>query len=147
MKAGFNDSNGNSWIGNDQLNSLTSTGRYKLVINMWWISGVQYSVEYKTFTVGDETSGYLLHQGGYNGTVGNCLSYNEGMPFSTYDQDSTFKACPVYDKGSWWYYIADDVCTYAGSNNERYTSDGFTWSCGFMGTEAMSKTEMWLMCL
>ena len=145
MKVGFNDSE-NYWIGNDRLNTLTSTGNPKLRIDMWK-NEVHHTSEYSTFSVGNESTGYALHQGGYSGTAGDCLYYNEGMQFSTYDR-GTSMGCAQRSNGSWWY----DSCTYAGMNNKIGHSDAFTWHCsasifgtGYDNSYSLSLTQMWLL--
>ena len=135
MKVGFNDSR-NYWIGNDRLNNLTSTGYLKLRINMWQ-NWTYYTAEYSTVSVGNESTGYVLHQGGYSGTAGNSLYYNEGWKFSTYDQDSSGN-CPSSRYGSWWYAQG----TMAGMNNKIGMAEGFTWLPNNAGT--LSLTQMCL---
>ena len=145
MQQGFNDSYGNYWIGLDRLHNLTSTGNYTLLINLWGTGWELFTVQYSTFTVGNASSKYVLHQGGYNGTVGDCLAYNEGMKFCTYDDDAT-AICADYDDGSWWYSTNYYPCTTAGLNNYKSYGDGFVWSCGSLGNKELFQSEMWLLC-
>ena len=139
MKVGFNDSR-NYWIGNDRLSKLTSTGQLKLRIDMW-VNWTHYTAEYSTFSVGDESTGYVLHQGGYSGTAGDCLNYNEGLQFATYDRD-TIAGCAQRNYGSWWY----NGCSLAGVNNKIGMLEGFTWrSNSVINTYSLSITQMCLL--
>lgn len=56
--------------------------------------------------MGNEYQKYKLTVGGYSGTAGNSLSENNGMKFSTKDQDNDIwgKRCAVEFKGGWWFY-------------------------------------------
>jgi len=56
--------------GNDSIHTLTSQGRYKLRIDIEYISGDARYVVYDVFIVGDEASQYLLYIDGYSGNVG-----------------------------------------------------------------------------
>ena len=144
MKVGFNESE-NYWIGNDRLHALTSSGSRKLRIDLFK-NGSHHTAEYSKFTVGSESTGYALRQGGYDGTAGDCLIYNEALPFSTYDGGPS-RDCANKNQGSWWY----SRCTFAGMNNKINHQDGFTWHCdmsvfgdGWTDDDQLSTTQMWL---
>jgi len=76
-------------------------------------------LEYWTFTVGDEASGYVLNIGGYSGDAGDALNvtdvyYNHnGMKFTTDDRDNDLSGgnynCAPDRGGGWWY----NACFYA----------------------------------
>ena len=83
-------------------------------------NGTHYFAEYATFTVGAESTGFVLNDGGYSGTAGDCMYFNNGMQFSIYDRVDNGSA--AIDIGSWWY----NGGTYAGLNNKVLTNDGFT---------------------
>ena len=59
-KAGFGDSSGEFWFGNENLHQLTKDRNYKLKIELVDKDGTVAVVEYRTFIVGDEKSYYTL---------------------------------------------------------------------------------------
>jgi Fibrinogen beta and gamma chains, C-terminal globular domain len=85
----FGDVTGNYWIGNERLHQLTRDGHYKLRVDLEAkLNGQWYWAEYHNFRVWDESTKYRLDIGGYSGTAGDSLAYNNGMKFSTRDQDN-----------------------------------------------------------
>jgi len=60
FKAGFNDSSGNYWLGNELLSQLTLNGRYKLRFDLQGRGRGWYYAEYSTFRVMAETHNYSL---------------------------------------------------------------------------------------
>jgi len=71
-KMGFNDSNGNFWLGNELLHQLTTSRRYKLRFDLHYQTTITYWywAEYSTFEVTSEASEYLVNVGGYRGRGG-----------------------------------------------------------------------------
>lgn len=69
---GFNDSNGNFWLGNELLHQLTTSRRYKLRFDLHYQTTITYWywAEYSTFEVTSEASEYLVNVGGYRGRGG-----------------------------------------------------------------------------
>ncbi|KAL9983039.1 hypothetical protein ACROYT_G005163 [Oculina patagonica] len=69
-----------------------------------WVGDTRYA-EYASFAISDEASKYKLSLGSYSGSAGDSLSYHNGHPFSTKDQDndSWDYNCAVQYKGAWWY--------------------------------------------
>jgi len=61
-KVGFNDSRGNYWLGNELLNQLTMSRRYKLKFDLQSRSNTSnwYWAEYATFRVLTEADNYRL---------------------------------------------------------------------------------------
>jgi len=93
FKVGFGDTSGNYWLGNDELHQLTSTGRYKLRVDLQSRDNSQwYWAEYNTFTVGSESEGYRLHVDDITGNVNIAadkgILYHNGMQFTTKDRDN-----------------------------------------------------------
>ncbi|CAC5421417.1 Fibrinogen-like protein 1,Fibrinogen-like protein A,Tenascin,Ryncolin-2,Ryncolin-4,Tenascin-X,Ficolin-1-A,Angiopoietin-related protein 1,Ficolin-2,Ryncolin-1,Tenascin-R,Ficolin-3,Ryncolin-3,Ficolin-1 [Mytilus coruscus] len=112
---GFGDLQNEFWLGNKCLNLLTSSGSYKLRVELVTIYYHIYYAEYSTFSVGDVASRYTLTVNGYGGNAGNQMAYNNGFPFTTYDRDydSNSGNCAV-SYGAWWH----QSCTYSGLNND-----------------------------
>ncbi|XP_052086446.1 fibrinogen-like protein A isoform X5 [Mytilus californianus] len=110
---GFGDIHGDFWFGNKYTNTLTSSGKYELRVDMIDASNNNKYAVYKTFVVGDAASKYKLTVGDYSGNAGDALKLHNGMKFTTVDQDNdTYKHnCAVNHTGSWWYYncVAGDL--------------------------------------
>ena len=74
-------------------------------------SGLWYSAEYWSFTVGDETNTkYRVNVDDYSGDAGDMfhvvLYYHDGMSFTTYDNDNDIYYggnCAVEWSGGWWH--------------------------------------------
>jgi len=76
-------------------------------------SGLCFSAEYSSFSVGPETDKYRLSVAGYSGDAGDAIGapalpvlINNGMMFSTPDQDNDLlpaKCFPGIDVGGWWF--------------------------------------------
>jgi len=135
FKAGFGDMCGDYWIGNDQLHNLTRDGRYKLRVDLQSAYNLQlYWAEYSTFIVGNESTNYTLHVGGYRGTAGDAMTPGnidnlDGMQFTTKDQDHdmwNFANCAnqQYIVGGFWM----NACTSAAINGGPGGVNGFRWS-------------------
>jgi len=114
-KEGFS-ANGESWLGLDNLHSLTSQRDYKLKITMTDFDGKKYHAVYDRFKVG-QGDDYLLTVGGFNdalSTLGDSMIVYSGyagnlngMKFSTKDQEQG--NCAKRNTGGWWY----NSCTIA----------------------------------
>ncbi|CAC5414742.1 Fibrinogen-like protein 1,Fibrinogen-like protein A,Tenascin,Ryncolin-2,Ryncolin-4,Fibrinogen C domain-containing protein 1-A,Microfibril-associated glycoprotein 4,Tenascin-N,Fibroleukin,Angiopoietin-related protein 7,Ficolin-2,Ryncolin-1,Tenascin-R,Ryncolin-3,Ficolin-1,Fibrinogen C domain-containing protein 1-B,Fibrinogen C domain-containing protein 1 [Mytilus coruscus] len=112
---GFGDLNGEYWLGNKHIHSLTSSGKYELRIDLTDLSNTKKYAVYKTFIVGDEPSRYKLTVGDYSGNVGDQMAYHNGMKFSTKDQDNEVDSrncAKTY--GAWWH----KSCCYSGLNKD-----------------------------
>lgn len=73
-KDGFGTFTGNYWFGNEKAHQLTSSGTYKLRVEMLSATyGRWTSVEYNTFSIANESEGYAIKVSGYSGDDYNCL--------------------------------------------------------------------------
>ncbi|XP_078383313.1 microfibril-associated glycoprotein 4-like isoform X3 [Oculina patagonica] len=106
-KRGFGNLNGEFWLGLDKINRLTSSGQYKLRVDLENSTGNTGYAEYGLFKIGSEETKYQLSVEGYSGTAGDFLDYHNGRLFSTkdIDQDNDVSAvhCAVNVKGAWWF--------------------------------------------
>ncbi|XP_063405954.1 fibrinogen-like protein A [Mytilus trossulus] len=110
---GFGNVNGEYWLGNKQIHSLTSSGKYELRIDLTDQSNTKTYAVYKTFTLGDAASKYQLTIGNYSGIAGDNMAYHNEMKFSTTDQDNDQNSDKCVDKyGPWWH----KNCLYSGLN-------------------------------
>ncbi|XP_076082947.1 fibrinogen-like protein A isoform X2 [Mytilus galloprovincialis] len=112
---GFGNLNGEYWLGNEHIHSLTSSDKYELRIDLTDMSNTEKYAVYKTFVVGDAASKYQLTVGDYSGNAGDQMTYHNGMKFSTTDQDNDRNGgnCAA-SRGPWWH----NSCYYSGLNKE-----------------------------
>ncbi|XP_063405953.1 fibrinogen-like protein A [Mytilus trossulus] len=110
---GFGNVNGEYWLGNKHIHSMTSSGKYELRIDLTDLSNTKKYAVYKTFVVGDAASKYKLTIGDYSGDAGDNMAYHNGMKFSTNDQDNDQNSGKCVDsEGPWWH----KNCNYSGLN-------------------------------
>ncbi|XP_078357531.1 microfibril-associated glycoprotein 4-like isoform X1 [Oculina patagonica] len=104
-KNGFGDLNGEFWLGNENLHNLTATDDVMLRVDLEDFDGDIRYAEYTTFKVADEGDKYRLLIGGYSGTAGDSMAFQNGMQFSTKDDDNDQYSgdCAQTYKGAWWY--------------------------------------------
>ncbi|KAL9961155.1 hypothetical protein ACROYT_G030048 [Oculina patagonica] len=105
-KRGFGNLTGEFWLGLEKIHRLTSSGQYKLRVDLEDFAGNTAYAEYDLFRVASEGSRYQLNMGSYSGTAGDSLAFHNGLPFSTKDQDNDKRSgssCAVDYKGGWWY--------------------------------------------
>ena len=146
---GFNDFNGNYWLGNELLSLLTMTDRYKLKFDLQSRSSSKwYHAEYSTFRVQKESSNYKLEVSGYSGNAGyDALGYSNGRLFSTYDRDNDRWAstnCAAVTGGGFWHKRCTECDVNSVGDDSRGTHS-FGWK-GLPGGAALQTSRMWLHC-
>ena len=116
-KVGFNDIDGNLWIGNEIMHNLTKDGNYQLRVELQdTYTSTWYCYLYDQFIVDNETSGYKLHIGGYRGPPGqNLLANYNGRPFATFDSNNNQMSRVVL--GGFWYYTGGHIVVNGGNNH------------------------------
>lgn len=149
-KQGFGDIRHEFWLGNEKLHDLIYQGHIKgneLRIDLKNFDRRWAYAKYGTFRIGDESSKYQLYVSSYSGNASDNLYYNNGMKFSTYDQDNDAYSshCAQYTVGPWWHksctntYLNGYYADYKGS----YRGTGIYWSGFSSGTFSRLKwTEM-----
>lgn len=110
-KQGFGNIEREFWIGNDNLNILTSSrainpigAELRIDLSDWSDKHV-YAI-YKVFKVDQENSNYRVHVSGYIGDAGDSFSYHNGMMFSSHDKDNDkniMGGCTEDHRGPWWH--------------------------------------------
>jgi len=149
FKVGFNDSDGNYWLGNDQLSQLTATGRYKLRFDLQSrCNGSWYYAEYSTFRVLTEADNYRLQVSGYSGNAGyDSFGEHNGTMFTTYDRDNNWWSghnvhpsgnCALANHGGFWYRH----CALCVVNSAHGSS--FVWYG--VPDRYLQSSRMWLLC-
>ncbi|XP_071943605.1 fibrinogen-like protein A [Antedon mediterranea] len=114
-KEGFGNLNTEFWLGNEQINRITSHGSFELLVEMTDHLDVTKFARYSHFHVGTEDSNYVLTISGYTGTAGDSLAYHNGQQFTTYDKDNDKRMdinCATDRKSGWWY----KSCHYSNLN-------------------------------
>ena len=129
-KDGFGDMSGEFWLGLDKIHRLTQR-KQMLRIDLADFEGNTRYAKYSTFTVGSESSRYVMQCGKYDGNAGDSLSYHNNTKFSTKDKDNDkwSSNCAEEFKGAWWYKYC-----HRSNLNGRYLSgphqseaDGVNW--------------------
>ncbi|MGH0183127.1 UNVERIFIED_CONTAM: hypothetical protein FKN15_010978, partial [Acipenser sinensis] len=130
-RQGFGPLQGEHWLGNEALHSLTQAGHSLLRIELQdW---------------------YRLTAREYTGDAGNALSYSkhynhDGRPFSTADSDNDSYpsgSCGSYYGAGWWF----DSCLAANLNGRyhrgRYSglTDGIYWGTWYILTDRRSQQK------
>merc|ERR1712226_1299782 len=135
------------WLGNDNLNLLTSHGDQELRVDLEDYEGNVGYANYDSFTVGSASDGYRLHVSGYNGTAGDSLFYNDNHMFSAYDrdQDSWPHNCAIDRDSAWWYNdctFADLNSVYSDASTSNTELKGILWYYWHHDHRSMKHTEM-----
>ncbi|XP_071136633.1 ryncolin-4-like [Mytilus edulis] len=130
-KQGFGDQSREFWLGNDHLHLLTSQGHYRLRIDMEDFENNQKYALYDNFSIGSESSGYILSVSGYFGDAGDSMAFQNGQKFSTKDKenDKWDGECAVVFKGAWWYndcHFSNLNGLYLKGNHDSF-ADGVNW--------------------
>lgn len=64
--AGFGTTSGEFWLGNDNINFITTNQMFLLRIELETFDGIQRIAEYGDFSLGDSSTNYVLHIGDYH---------------------------------------------------------------------------------
>uniref|UniRef100_A0A8K9WP44 Zmp:0000000846 n=1 Tax=Oncorhynchus mykiss TaxID=8022 RepID=A0A8K9WP44_ONCMY len=114
---GFGDINAEFWFGLANLHKMTTAGQYELRVDLR-DNGESAYAQYDKFTIAEPRSRYKIHIGGYSGTAGDSMTYHQGRPFSTYDNDN--------DIGAFWYKNCHRV-NLMGRYGDDSHSKGINW--------------------
>ncbi|KAJ8301915.1 hypothetical protein KUTeg_020902 [Tegillarca granosa] len=94
-------------LGNRKIHSLTSTGKYELMVVLTDYQGGSKKAHYLSFSLGNATTFYQLHVDGYSGDAGDSLKFDhDGHAFSTADadhDDAKTVNCAQKHHGGYWY--------------------------------------------
>ncbi|XP_062873477.1 tenascin isoform X2 [Trichomycterus rosablanca] len=125
--AGFGDMNDEFWLGLTNLHKITSLGQYELRVDLKDKEESAFA-QYDKFSVSEPRSRYKVHVGGYSGTAGDSMTYHNGRPFSTYDNDNDIAVtnCALSYKGAFWYKNCHRV-NIMGRYGDNSHSKGVNW--------------------
>ncbi|XP_048051105.1 microfibril-associated glycoprotein 4-like [Megalobrama amblycephala] len=107
-KRGFGSTEGEYWLGLENMYQLTRNRKYMLRVDLEDFTGRKGFALYSSFSVGPETEGYKLDVSGFiDGGAGDSLSYHNGQKFSTFDkdQDPYDGNCAKQFLGAFWYAV------------------------------------------
>ncbi|KAL6482458.1 hypothetical protein MHYP_G00105380 [Metynnis hypsauchen] len=130
-KKGFGNTNGEHWLGLENLYQLTRRGKYELRVDLEDFEGAKVYAQYSTFSVDSEVNGYKLIVGGFlNGGAGDSLTTHNGQKFSTFDKDQDSWGggnCAKTYLGAFWY----SACHQANPNGiYLWGKDGTLYAIG-----------------
>ncbi|XP_065923917.1 microfibril-associated glycoprotein 4 [Magallana gigas] len=145
-KEGFGKADGEYWLGNEDIHLLTTRTKNELRIDLQKFSGEKAYVKYSNFSIGSESEKYKIAIAGYSGNAGDSLSDNNGLKFSTKDQDNDamVKSCAVVHQGAWWF----GACSRSNLNGlyqksaVKWTWKGIVWYHFDKGGVSMKNARM-----
>ncbi|XP_020777485.2 tenascin-like [Boleophthalmus pectinirostris] len=125
--AGFGNMNNEFWFGLSNLHKITSAGHYKLRVDLR-DKGESAYAQYDKFTIAEPRTRYKIYIGAYSGTAGDSMTYHQGRPFSTYDNDNDIAVtnCALSYKGAFWYKNCHRV-NLMGKYGDSTHSKGINW--------------------
>ena len=147
-KKGFGSISEEYWLGNDNINLLTSQKNCELKIEFtYWANKISYYAEYRRFKIEPESAKYKLHVTGYTGNSGyDGISPHNNRPFSTWDRDndSYGQNCAQIYKGAFWYNKCHNYCVPTGMYKAACGGhDCIEWGSG----KALNAVIMKIKCL
>ncbi|XP_062290380.1 tenascin-like isoform X3 [Scomber scombrus] len=125
--AGFGNMNDEFWLGLSNLHKITSSGHYEMRVDLR-DQGESVYAQYDKLTIAEPRTRYKMYIGGYSGTAGDSMTYHQGRPFSTYDNDNDIAVtnCALSYKGAFWYKNCHRV-NLMGKYGDTSHSKGINW--------------------
>ncbi|XP_049593237.1 tenascin isoform X1 [Syngnathus scovelli] len=125
--AGFGNMNDEFWLGLGNLHKITSAGQYVLRVDLRDAGDTAYA-QYDKFSIAEPRTRYKLYIGTYSGTAGDSMTYHQGRPFSTLDNDNDIAVtnCALSYKGAFWYKNCHRV-NLMGKYGDKSHSKGVNW--------------------
>ena len=160
FKAGFFDSHGNFWLGNDNIYQLTNTRSCTLKITFTTQSGTSEYANYVGFKIDTEANGYQILTASLVQSISSilydALLYRLNRKFTTKDRDNNVGGssdCATKYQAGFWYgsalSLADNLK--CGCMNLNGASNYFSWSGSstvstVCNSVSLQKSQMWLIC-
>ncbi|XP_031716022.1 tenascin-like [Anarrhichthys ocellatus] len=125
--AGFGNMNDEFWLGLSNLHKITNSGHYELRVDMR-DKGESAYAQYDKLTIAEPKTRYKVYIGAYSGTAGDSMTYHQGRPFSTFDNDNDIAVtnCALSYKGAFWYKNCHRV-NLMGKYGDSSHSKGINW--------------------
>uniref|UniRef100_A0A3Q3WFJ4 Uncharacterized protein n=1 Tax=Mola mola TaxID=94237 RepID=A0A3Q3WFJ4_MOLML len=107
--------------------SITNSGHFELRVDLR-DNGESAYARYDKFAIAEPRTRYKLFIGAYSGTAGDSMTYHQGRPFSTYDNDNDIAVtnCALSYKGAFWYKNCHRV-NLMGKYGDKSHSKGINW--------------------
>ncbi|XP_059168841.1 fibrinogen-like protein A [Physella acuta] len=127
-KQGFGSVEGDFWIGNEKISSLTMMGYNELRFDMKY-KGASYYMIYSNVKVGNEADLYRIMFTFKTGNAKDNFSRHNGIAFSTFDRDNdAFPEghCARDLKSGWWF----KMCLHVNMNGvwaSKVFGQGISW--------------------
>ena len=103
---GFGDLNKDFWAGLELMHTLTQRGQWEMRLDYQNNDKTWSYLHYNQFSIGSASEEYPLTVGGFTGVASDWFAYNNGMKFSTPDNDNDKRGggnCAAIYKSGWWY--------------------------------------------
>ncbi|XP_044030150.1 tenascin isoform X8 [Siniperca chuatsi] len=125
--AGFGNMNDEFWLGLSNLHKITNSGHYELRVDLR-DNGESAYAQYDKLTIAEPRTRYKVYIGAYSGTAGDSMTYHQGRPFSTFDNDNDIAVtnCALSYKGAFWYKNCHRV-NLMGKYGDNSHSKGINW--------------------
>ncbi|XP_077593148.1 tenascin-like [Stigmatopora nigra] len=125
--AGFGNVNDEFWLGLANLHKITTAGQYVLRVDLRDAGDSAYA-QYDKFFIAEPRTRFKIHIGAYSGTAGDSMTYHQGRPFSTFDNDNDIAVtnCALSYKGAFWYKNCHRV-NLMGKYGDKNHSKGVNW--------------------
>ncbi|XP_068609496.1 tenascin-like [Brachionichthys hirsutus] len=125
--AGFGNLNHEFWLGLTNLHKITNSSHYELRVDLRDGGESVYAL-YDKLVIAEPRTRYKLLLGKYSGTAGDSMTYHQGRPFSTYDNDNDIAVtnCALSYKGAFWYKNCHRV-NLMGKYGDTSHSKGINW--------------------
>ncbi|XP_032395488.1 tenascin isoform X2 [Etheostoma spectabile] len=125
--AGFGNLNDEFWLGLSNLHKITNSGHYELRVDLR-DNGESAYAQYDKVTIAEPKTRYKVYIGAFSGTAGDSMTYHQGRPFSTFDNDNDIAVtnCALSYKGAFWYKNCHRV-NLMGKYGDNSHSKGINW--------------------
>ncbi|XP_070780334.1 tenascin-like isoform X2 [Enoplosus armatus] len=125
--AGFGNMNDEFWLGLSNLHKITNSGHYEMRVDLR-DNGESAYAQYDKLTIAEPRTRYKVYIGAYSGTAGDSMTYHQGRPFSTFDNDNDIAVtnCALSYKGAFWYKNCHRV-NLMGKYGDNSHSKGINW--------------------
>ncbi|KAJ0058807.1 hypothetical protein NL108_000531, partial [Boleophthalmus pectinirostris] len=103
--SGFGNMTEEFWLGLEKIYDITNTPtQYEIRFDLGFGSERAYAV-YDNFKIAPVKQKFKLTIGKYRGTAGDAMTYHQGRPWTTVDNDNDIALgnCALTHRGAWWY--------------------------------------------
>lgn len=141
--AGFGNMTDEFWLGLEKIYDLTNTPtQYEIRFDLGYGSERAYAV-YDNFKIAPVKQKFKLTIGKYRGTAGDAMTYHQGRPWTTVDNDNDIALgnCALTHRGAWWYKNCH-LANLNGKWGDNRHSMGVNWEPWKGHLDTLDFTEM-----